>query len=450
MKTFRTLFSGGELFGCGARAAGWQHLDGYEIDPKIAAVACLNGFDMRVADVCQVDYESLLPVDHLHASPSCKHASQANAHAGETQADLDAAEAIRRAIRAHRGATFSLENVWPYRNFDSFARILTTLHAYGFAVDFRHINAADYGVPQARKRLILRAVRGRERVPPMHPTHRKGGDMFHQPWIGWYAAIADLIPTLPETEPAPWQLARLPKELRETMLFAQNDSQDQHGNSYGATGRAADDPALTIGTNSAGWWKAYLLDGCHAGLRNINDPATTVVADDGSGTVGCRALLLGDQSAGHGVGVQLADACAPSFTVRSQGSNGFPRAYIVGGGNTQLAQIDSHARADGEPMFTISASDGAKKSAAAYLLDGDNARADSGEPIVRTGTEPAMTLRSSRTTVQRAYVGRWVRLTVQALSRFQTVPDGYIGLTAEVNGNGVPCLLAQRIMESLL
>lgn len=49
----------------------------------------------------------------------------------------------------------------------------------------------------------------------------------------------------------------------------------------------------------------------------------------------------------------------------------------------------------------------------------------------------------------RAYVGRWVRLTVRALGRFQTVPDSYVGLTAEVNGNGVPCLLAQRIMESL-
>lgn len=120
-----------------------------------------------------------------------------------------------------------------------------------------------------------------------------------------------------------------------------------------------------------------------------------------------------------------------------------------GGGNTQLAQIDSRARADGEPMFTISASDRAKKSAAAYLLDGDNARADDRLATVRAGVEPAMTVRGSRTSASRAYVGRWVRLTIQALGRFQTVPDSYIGLTAEINGNGVPCLLAQRMMESL-
>ena len=415
MRTFRTLFSGGCLFDLGACAAGWRHVDGYEIRPDIAAVARLNGFDVCVADVCDIDYASLPSVDHLHASPSCKNASQANVKAGETDGDLAAAAAICRAIRAHQGTTVSLENVWGYRNFESFARILATLHRAGFVVDFRHINAADYGVAQTRKRLILRAVRGRDRVPPLHPTHRKGGDMFHQPWVGWYAAIEDLIPTLPETTPAPWQLARLPKGLRETMLFAQNDSQDKHGNSYGATGRPANDPALTIGTNSAGWWKAY---------------------------------LLGDQAAGHGEGVQLADTDAPAFTVRSAGHNGSPRAYIVGGGNTQLAQVDSHARTDDEPMFTISASDGAKKLAAAYLLDGDNARADTGEPIVRAGIEPAMIVRGGRASATRAYVGRWVRLTVLALGRLQTVPDSYVGLTPEINGNGVPCLEAQRIMES--
>lgn len=385
MRTLRTLCSGGELFGVGARAAGWTHVDGYEIEPKIAAVARLNGFDVRVADVCSVDYESLVPVDHLHASPSCKTASRANTRAGETPGDLAVADAICRAIRAHAGQTFSLENVWGYRSFESFQRILAELRACGFNVDYRHINSADYGVPQTHKRLILRAVRGR-RVPPLHPTHRRGGDMFHQPWVGWYAAIADLIPTLPPTEPAPWQLARLPQELRETMLFAQNDSQDQHGNSYGATGDPSHQPALTIGTNSAGWWKA---------------------------------CLLGDQSAGAGVGVQLADAGTPAFTLRASDHKGFPRAYIVGGGNTQLAQVNSHARAD------------------------------TGELTVRAGVEPALTVRSGRVSAQRAYVGRWVRLTVRALSRLQTVPDSYIGMTAEINGNGVPCLFSQRIMESL-
>jgi hypothetical protein len=126
------------------------------------------------------------------------------------------------------------------------------------------------------------------------------------------------------------------------------------------------------------------------------------------------------------------------------------RAYIVGGGNTQLGQIDSYARPDDAPMFTVSASDGARKTAAAYLLDGDNARSDTGEPIMRAADEPAMAMRATRATVHRAHIsGQWVRMTIQALGRFQTVPDSYQGLTSEINGNGVPCDFAEAIMRSL-
>lgn len=96
MLTYRTLCSGGELFGCGARAAGWHHADGYEWDRTIATVACANGFDVRCADVCDVRYEMLVPVQHLHASPSCKTASQANTGATETSEDQSVADAIER------------------------------------------------------------------------------------------------------------------------------------------------------------------------------------------------------------------------------------------------------------------------------------------------------------------------------------------------------------------
>lgn len=344
MPTFRTLLSGGELFGVGARAAGYTHIDGYEIDPKIAAVACLNGFDVHTADICDVDYANLTPADHLHASTVCTRASQANVGAVETDDDLAMADAVCRAITAHQGATFSLENVWAYRTFESFDRILAALKACGFVSDYRHVNAADYGVPQTRKRLILRAVRGRDRGPPLHPTHRQYGDMFHPPWVGWYAAIADILHTLPETTPAPWQLARMPKELRESTLFPSRMSHDQHGNCYGPQSRGQDEPAQTLSTMTA----------------------------------------------------------TPNAEGRMR----------------------------------------------AYLLDGDNASRQNGKPTLRAADEPAMTVRGSPTPAHRAYTaGRWVRMTVQALGRFQTVPDSYQGLTAQING--VACLLAQRIMESL-
>jgi site-specific DNA-cytosine methylase len=305
--------------------AGYQHIDGYEIMPKIAEVARLNGFDVRVADVCAVPYEHLAPASHLHASPSCKNASQAKTDGGETEEDKACAAAVYRAIQAHQGDSFSLENVWGYRNFESFTMILEALRLTGFQYDYDHINAADYGVPQTRKRLILRAVRGRT-LRPMHPTHRGGGDMFSPPWVGWYEAIEDLIPFLPETRPAPWQIARIPKELRESVLVESKNANQEWG----------------------------------LGYRPITVPAYTVVTD-------------------HKDSHQ-------------------PRAFIIGGGNTNKTIIDSLSRNH-------------------MPLCGDRA-------------------------------GRWVKMTVQALGRFQTVPDAYKGLTAEINGNGVPSRLARCIMES--
>lgn len=429
MRTLRTLCSGGELFGIGARAAGYAHVEGYEIDPKIAAVAQRNGFDVRVADVCEVPYETLSPVDHLHISPSCKNASQANQKGKdesgeplprETGGDLAVADASCRAIRAHQGATFTLENVWGYRSFESFDRIRAALADAGFSYEYWHLNSADYGVPQTRKRLILIARRGLWRIQRPHPTHRNGGDMFHARWRGWYAAIADILHTLPPTKPAPWQEARLPKELRESMLYAQNDSKDHSGNSYGATGRAAEQPALTISGQSAGWWKAFLLQGARSPsgnnlvTREADEPSPTVVSADGGRVV--------------------------------------TRAYIVGGGNTQLGQIDSHARPDDAPMFTVSAMRRPNNTAMAYLVQSKNTGQEWGKGYYENDT-PSPTVVTDPKPSHRpiAYItgGQWVRMTIQALGRFQTVPDSYQGLTSEINGNGVPCDFAEAIMRAL-
>ena len=363
MPTLRTLFSGGELFGVGAQQAGYTHADGYELDPKIAAVAQLNGFDVRVADVCAVDYAALPTVNHLHASPSCKNASNANQKGvdengdplpRETEQDLACADAVCRAIAAHQGETFTLENVYGYRTFQSFDRIREALRAADFSYEYWHLTAADYGVPQTRKRLILIARRELCRIQRPNPTHRDGGDMFHPPWIGWYAAIEDILHTLPPTQPSPWQLARLPKEIRDSMLLS---------------------GAMSNGTSVV--------------MRDSEAPAVTVVAAD--------ELKL------------------PM------------RAFLVQSKNVSQEW-----------------GDGTRKVAAAYLLDGENA--PTWEPW-ECDEQLDYEERMSRPVPQ--VTGRWVRMTVQALGRFQTVPDDYRGLTAEINGNGVPCELARQIMLSV-
>lgn len=67
-----------------------------------------------------------------------------------------------------------------------------------------------YGVPQSRRRLILIAVKSGF-IPPL-PSKQKH--------VGWYAAIADLVHDLPDSQLADWQIKALPKEITESLLLS--------------------------------------------------------------------------------------------------------------------------------------------------------------------------------------------------------------------------------------
>jgi len=78
----------------------------------------------------------------------------------------------------------------------SFTAITAELAALGYAVTARVYNAADYGVPQVRERLlIVGLLNGADAgfVPP-DPTHARAGTDGHlRPWVSAEAAIGDLM-----------------------------------------------------------------------------------------------------------------------------------------------------------------------------------------------------------------------------------------------------------------
>lgn len=198
MVTGATLFSGGGGCDLGMAAAGIKVMWGIDNDPEIVAVARANGLPIKCADILTADPYVLEPVDFLHASPPCRWFSQANAKKGETEQDIAMARSICVFIIALKPRLFTLENVSMYRKSRSFARILHTLTTEGYVPSFELTNFADMGVPQTRRRLILRAVRGG--LLPKLPAP--------VPWRGWHQAVADLLGNLPDTEFAPWQIAR--------------------------------------------------------------------------------------------------------------------------------------------------------------------------------------------------------------------------------------------------
>ena len=361
MKTTASMFTGGGLFDMGAIAAGYTHIWGIEWDDKIAAVARSNGLNVSTADVTKVDFSMLERPDHLRASPPCPNFSIAKANAEETEFDMAMADAVCRAVDTLMPDTFTLENVVGYRKSESFKRITSKLAALGYFWDATNLNSADFGVPQTRRRLFIRA--SRTGLLRQYPSAK--------PWVGWYSAIEDLIDTLPDTEFAPWQVARLPEEYK-TFLIGQG--------TYSSP-RNTDEPADTItGNNNQTGVKAFIL----AGAGNTN---------------------LAEAEPGRGVRYEE----EPAHTVAAGSGGRIPKAFVVGGGSAgkNILVADGH-----EPFFTIKANAGAN-----------------GFP--------------------RSSIGRVVKMTIQALGRFQTVPDTYKGLTTKINGNGVPCLMAQRVMETL-
>lgn len=65
-----------------------------------------------------------------------------------------------RFVRVLKPKAVLMENVPGLRGHRRFQRLLSTLRQLGYAVEYRILNAADYGVPQSRRRLVLVAGRG--------------------------------------------------------------------------------------------------------------------------------------------------------------------------------------------------------------------------------------------------------------------------------------------------
>lgn len=307
-KTFASLFSGFGGADIGAKAAGLELAWGVELLPEIAEVANANlGKHITIADILDCNATEFERVDVLHASPPCPNFSVAKAGGVETDLDKALARKVATFIAVLKPQVFTLENVQAYQKSQSWHIIENALHKAGYWLNVEICNSADYGVAQTRKRMIVRAIRGG--FVPYLPEA--------VPWVGWYAAIEDILHTLPESQFAPWQMARLPEDLR-TMLVAQGG-----------------------------------YDGTVVTVRQ-DEPSFTVTAN--SNQTGVRALLVSNAKTEFSDGTR--DDDTPAFTVTGE-SNGRVRALLMDLGNTSRATtvID-----ETDPSMTITSWHGRRPS----------------------------------------------------------------------------------------
>ena len=317
-----TLFSGGG----GVEALLKDTVDfvhAVEYDPAIADVYRANhGDHITVGDVRHVDYSAWGALDYLHASPVCKNFSAAKANGAESDDDMTTAAAVVRCLEATQPRVFTLENVQQYEGSGSYRAIVQWLNANGYMWHAETLNAANYGVPQTRRRLILRAVKD-ALLPSLPPPTR---------WVGWYEAIEDLIPTLPDSQFAPWQLARLPESMTDGVL---------------------------IGSQNAG--QEY-----SDGLRYKQQPAMTMTSRQSP-----RAFIVSNAKTEYGDG--LRDSAEPMLRVTAQ-HGGRLRAWLVDCQDAGAIRVDGErgltVRNDDQPSFTVSASALPRRPARAWLHSG--------------------------------------------------------------------------------
>lgn len=198
--------AGGLSLGFEMAGLGFQSVFGVEIEPAAARTYKRN-FGCPVYDGPIENLESFERADVILGGPPC----QGFSPLGRDRDDASRAQLNElwqhylRAVRQVKPRAFLIENVPEFQRSAQFAKLLqlmeteTQLKRYGYA--YGVLNAADYGVPQTRRRGIFIAVEGVRNVewppPPTHgPTSESG-----VAYVTVREAIADLAPMPEANEP---------------------------------------------------------------------------------------------------------------------------------------------------------------------------------------------------------------------------------------------------------
>jgi DNA (cytosine-5)-methyltransferase 1 len=425
MRSFFSTHSGAGGACLGAEAAGLQSVGGIEIDDYCVGLHRNNfGDGIRHESILDTPIEQLPDFDFLWGSPPCPSFSTAKTDGVETPEDIAQAQKIADIIRIKKPRYFALENVRGYVDSESFRIILSTIQSLGYNNHHAVYDSADFGVPQNRHRLILRA--SRDPLRDLLPTHSKTGGLWWQVWSGWYDVIADLLPSCKPSHLTERQIQALENKGWYGEISKGLVVRSDFMNSNAAIGRADRLPMEAVTTQSKP--AAVLVEGKDSPsrdrtLRNPDEPCMTITANQGGGGRLPKALILDCKGNRHYSDFTAIDDISPAYTIRASAANQC-RAIIIE--RTGYGDRDPITRQGDEPSQTIRASVGCDerggfRSPITALLEFADVRA----------------------------------LDYRCLARLQSFPDSYqwgksAGKNCRAIGNAVPVLFAQRIIESII
>lgn len=207
-----------ELFaGCGGMALGFKQA-GFEtvLANEWDAAACetvRRNISERVANCAIEELDTFPRADVVAGGPPC----QGFSNLGE-RVPFDPRRQMwrhfMRAVEQSDAKAFVMENVPPLLKSQEYLEIKKIAKSLGFEIAAKVLNAADYGVPQTRKRAIIIGLRGEKPTHP-EPTHfdPKKYDLLSEqlePWVTVRDAIGDL-PYIPTEKN--WHISRNPTPL---------------------------------------------------------------------------------------------------------------------------------------------------------------------------------------------------------------------------------------------
>jgi DNA (cytosine-5)-methyltransferase 1 len=179
-----------ELFcGCGGLSTGFLDAGvrvaaGTDIDRRAVEAYRYNheyrGSVGIIADIRALDGRQIVEgcgvgaVDVLLGGPPCQPFSIVGKRRGREDGRADLVLEFVRFLRELAPTAFVFENVpnlATIANGEIFAELTGAVHALGYGIAAGVVAAADYGVPQVRRRLLMIGVRGRADMPLPPPTH---------------------------------------------------------------------------------------------------------------------------------------------------------------------------------------------------------------------------------------------------------------------------------------
>jgi len=153
--------AGGQALGL--EQAGFRHAALVEIEPEFAKTLRLNrpAWDVRATDMSEFDGRSFRGVELLTAGLPCPPFSVAGKQLGERD-ERNLFPAALRLIDEIQPKAVMIENVRGFLGavFEDYrGHLKSQLNKMGYHVDWRLLNASDFGVPQLRPRVVIVAIK---------------------------------------------------------------------------------------------------------------------------------------------------------------------------------------------------------------------------------------------------------------------------------------------------